>query len=90
MNVVIDTNVLVSGLFFTGAPSRILKAWQSQQFVLFGSTEILNEYARVIRELSHKLKKSNIVTGDKALLRTSGYKNLVVVTPALFERQYLI
>ncbi|MBF0478324.1 MAG: hypothetical protein HQL26_02475 [Candidatus Omnitrophica bacterium] len=34
--------------------------------------------------------KAIIVTGDKALLRTAGYKNLSVLTPALFERQFLI
>ncbi len=133
MNVVLDTNVFVSGVFFNGRPSRILKAWHSGQFILFASSEILDEYERVIRELSQKksafdtdkvmvfirdkvrvvkpallaeqvcddpdddkfiacavTSKAIIVTGDKALLRTSGYKHLSVLTPALFEHQYLI
>ena len=133
MNVILDTNVFVSGLFFTGRPYRILKGWHSGQFSLFATSEILEEYERVIREFSHKKSefdankaiayihknihlvkpthltqqicddldddmfiacalpvKAIIVTGDKALLRCAGYKNLIILTPAEFEKQYLI
>jgi len=27
MKIVLDTNVLISGIFFSGPPHRILKAW---------------------------------------------------------------
>lgn len=133
MNVVLDTNVLVSGLFFSGAPLRILKSWHSGQFMLFATKEILEEYERVIRELSKNKATFNpdravafirknvrlvkptppphqvcddpdddkflacaltikaiVVTGDKALLKTMGHQGLSVLTPAAFERQYLI
>lgn len=30
MKIVLDTNVLVSGIFFSGPPYQILKAWQER------------------------------------------------------------
>jgi putative PIN family toxin of toxin-antitoxin system len=47
LKVVMDTNVFVSGVFFNGPPYRILKAWQSGEFELVISREILDEYQRV-------------------------------------------
>ncbi|HEU0296077.1 MAG TPA: PIN domain-containing protein [Anaerolineales bacterium] len=42
-----DTNVFVSGVFFSGPPYQILQAWQSGEFELVVSPEILDEYRRV-------------------------------------------
>lgn len=47
LKVVMDTNVFISGVFFSGPPYQILKAWQSGTFELVVSQEILNEYQRV-------------------------------------------
>ena len=47
LKVVMDTNVFVSGVFFSGPPYQILKAWQSGKFELVLSPEILDEYQRV-------------------------------------------
>ena len=47
MKVVMDTNVFVSGVFFSGPPYQILKAWQSGEFELAVSKEIMDEYRRV-------------------------------------------
>ena len=47
LKVVMDTNVFVSGVFFSGPPYRILQAWQSGEFELVASQEILEEYRRV-------------------------------------------
>lgn len=55
LKAVIDTNVFVSGLFFSGPPYRILKAWDDGQFVMAVSEAILHEYKRVIETLSGKL-----------------------------------
>jgi predicted nucleic acid-binding protein len=38
MRVVLDTNVLISAIFFSGAPSLILSAWIADQFDLPGSS----------------------------------------------------
>ena len=40
MRVVLDTNVLVSGIFFNGSPARVLAAWASGRFELIASVEI--------------------------------------------------
>ena len=41
---VLDTNVFVSGVFFGGAPGRILSAWADGSIRLVVSPEILEEY----------------------------------------------
>ena len=47
MRVVVDTNVLVSGVFFGGMPSRILEAWRDKRIDVVVSPDILEEYRRV-------------------------------------------
>jgi predicted nucleic acid-binding protein len=47
MNVILDTNVSVSGVFFGGPPFRILQAWHDHKIHLVVSLEILDEYQRV-------------------------------------------
>ena len=47
MKVILDTNVFVSGVFFSGPPYRILAAWQAGTIQLIVSPEILDEYRRV-------------------------------------------
>ena len=54
MRVVVDTNILVSGLFWQGIPGRILELWYKKKFDLLISPEILNEYIRVAEELNRK------------------------------------
>ncbi len=52
MKVVLDTNVLVSGIFFGGLPHRILEAWRDGKIQLLLSPAILEEYRRVMTELA--------------------------------------
>lgn len=54
MKIVLDTNVLLSGIFFRGNPFRILAAWRSGAFDLLLSAEIFTEYQRVASELSKR------------------------------------
>ena len=51
MKVVVDTNVLVSGVFFGGMPSRILEAWRDKKIDVVVSPDILEEYRRVGEQL---------------------------------------
>lgn len=51
MNLVLDTNVFVSGIFYSGPPYRILQAWRDGIVQKVTSPEILDEYARVLEEL---------------------------------------
>lgn len=52
MKVVLDTNVLISGIFFAGTPGKILASWRNGRFSLVVSPLILDEYRRVASELS--------------------------------------
>ena len=54
MKVILDTNVFVSGVFFTGPPHMILEAWRDKKISLVISLEILEEYRRVGNLLSEK------------------------------------
>jgi putative PIN family toxin of toxin-antitoxin system len=54
MRVVLDTNVVISGLFFGGIPRSILTGWSDERFQLILTVEILQEYERVARELDRK------------------------------------
>jgi uncharacterized protein len=133
LKVVMDTNVFVSGVFFSGPPYQILKAWQSGEFELIVSREILDEYRRVGEILGEehpgvdlkpvlnfvlehaKVYKSAvlkepvcedpdddkfiacalasgskiIVSGDKHLLKISGYQRIQVLKPRAFVDEYL-
>jgi putative PIN family toxin of toxin-antitoxin system len=51
---ILDTNVLISGIFWKGAPFEILKAWQGRRFRMAISLPILDEYRRVLEEMSRK------------------------------------
>ena len=61
MRVVLDTNVFISGIFFTGPPSIILKAWANESFQIVLSQEILDEYQRVAEVLSYKFPTVDIL-----------------------------
>jgi putative PIN family toxin of toxin-antitoxin system len=133
LKVVMDTNVFVSGVFFSGPPYQILKAWQSGEFELVASQEILDEYLRVGEILAEErpavdlkpifnfvlehaaiykpsvLKEpvcedpdddkffacalasesKIIISGDKHLLKVSGYQGIEVLKPRDFVDKYL-
>jgi putative PIN family toxin of toxin-antitoxin system len=128
MRIVLDTNVLMSGIFFGGAPGNILNAWQAGQIRLAVSPEIIEEYIATAEILSERYESiplepvitlltrhselwqsppldeqvcsdpdddkflacalasgaECVVSGDKALLRVSGYRNIGVLSPRQF------
>ncbi len=56
---VVDTNVFISGIFWSGTPLKVLEAWIDGRFKLIVSNEILVEYERVFEELNKKAKNPN-------------------------------
>ena len=54
MRIVLDTNVLISGIFFGGPPSEILQFWAQSKIKIILSKQILSEYQRVAEKLSAK------------------------------------
>lgn len=60
MRVILDTNVFVSGVFFSGPPHKILKAWRDGKLRLVISAEILDEYRRVGQTLGEQFPAINL------------------------------
>jgi putative PIN family toxin of toxin-antitoxin system len=133
VRIVLDTNVFVSGVFFSGPPFRILEAWRDGRLELAISKEILDEYQRVGEELAKQYpaidlqpildlvivkaklfpsqnlsesvcedpdddkffacafasKSKIIVSGDKHLLKVSGYRGVKAMKPREFVDVYL-
>jgi putative PIN family toxin of toxin-antitoxin system len=52
VRVVLDTNVLLSGIFFSGVPGQIIDAWVAGTFELVLSPDILEEYRRAGHQLA--------------------------------------
>jgi putative PIN family toxin of toxin-antitoxin system len=50
VKVVVDTNVILSGVFFGGLPGRVLEAWRDGRFTLVLSAPILAEYREAAAE----------------------------------------
>ena len=132
MRVVLDTNVLISAIFFSGTPARILEAWGEGRFELLASSDILAEYWRVVLRLMQRFpsvdaypvldavirgchliepvsvpsdacsdpddlkflgcaaagRAACIISGDRALLRSSGFEGIEVLTPRAFLRRH--
>jgi putative PIN family toxin of toxin-antitoxin system len=133
VKVILDTNVFVSGVFFSGSPHQILKAWRDGKLELVIASDIFDEYRRVATILAEQFPPVNlqeilgfvekeaeffdaptlseqvcddpdddkflacalasdtkiIVSGDKHLLRVSGYQDIEVLKPKAFVDAYL-
>lgn len=133
MKIVLDTNVFISGIFFSGPPAQILRAWKDRKIQIVLSKEILDEYQRVGEELSKKFpsvdiepiielltlygevvktegisvtacedpddnmfiecaiasRSKIIVSGDRHLLKISGYQDIESIKPRDFVERFL-
>jgi uncharacterized protein len=60
VKIVLDTNVVVSGIFFSGPPREILRLWGRGKIHLLITPEIFDEYQRVAAELNEKYRSIEI------------------------------
>ena len=51
MKIVVDTNVIISGVFFGGAPRQILSAIVSSKITACATAEIVDEYLEIVDEM---------------------------------------
>jgi len=58
--VVIDTNVLISGLLFGGTPGKLMPLWKSGRIQPLASEAIFQEYLRVLAYPRFVLSKTEI------------------------------
>jgi putative PIN family toxin of toxin-antitoxin system len=133
MEVVLDTNVFISGMFFARPPYRILQAWRDGRVQLVVCLGILAEYRAVAARLNRKYRNVDvlslvdlvavrsrivqartllkpvcedpnddvflacaltaktplIVSGDRHLLKASGFAGLQILRPKTFVDTYL-
>lgn len=65
MRVVLDTNVMVSGLAYPQSPpGRIVAAWRAGSFEVVLSQYLLDELARVLPRLNHRLLMTTTEMAD--------------------------
>lgn len=57
---VLDTNVVISALLFSGPPSQLVPAWQSSRLRPVVSAPVLDEYIRVLAYPKFKLTDAEI------------------------------
>ena len=48
MKIVVDTNVVISGIFFGGNPRKIVEAVAAGSIDAYATTEIIDEYTGII------------------------------------------
>jgi putative PIN family toxin of toxin-antitoxin system len=66
MRIILDTNVFVSGVFWSGPPNKILEAWVSRKISLVLSLEILEEYQTNRPGSSSKISNCGLRTSSYA------------------------
>lgn len=65
LQVVLDTNVIVSGLAYpSSVPGKIIQAWRSGALDVVLSNHILDEICRVLPRLSHRHGMTSDEVGD--------------------------
>ncbi len=62
MKITVDTNILVSATFWTGASDRILEKAEKKEIEIVLSQEIMKEYIKVLnyKEIQDKIKDKNL------------------------------
>jgi putative PIN family toxin of toxin-antitoxin system len=60
LKVVIDTNVVISGLLFGGTPGKLSPLWQKRAIKPVASKQIIDEYLRVLTYPRFKLDEAEI------------------------------
>jgi putative PIN family toxin of toxin-antitoxin system len=77
--VCLDTNVLVSGIYWKGLPGQIIDAWVDEKFTLVVSLPIFEEY----REVLNRFDKQFQVSLAPIWLSIIGRKGTMVQAPIL-------
>ena len=82
MKIVLDTNVLVSGIFFAGPPAEILAACEAGRATLVLTPEVVEEYRRVTGELlAHYADADAETVLDRLVLGSEIYVSVVLLKP---------
>lgn len=79
MRIVLDANVLVSGIFWAGVPSQLLQRWLAGRLEIIASVEIVAEYERVLYEVAGPRGRNDLAQRWVGLI--AEYVTLIDVRP---------
>lgn len=82
MQVVADTNVIISGIFWKGPPFQILELWRDEKIQLVVSLEIIEEYERVSKLISDQYSSIDVTKILALIIKRS----LLIDVPATQEK----
>ena len=71
MKVVLDTNVFVSGIFWTGSSNKVILSWKEGKFILVTSLEIVSEIIKVLKDFKIKLSDDMVREWADLIIRNS-------------------
>ena len=60
MNIVIDTNVVISAILFGGVPGKLIDLWKTRRILPLITAEIMAEYIRVLAYPKFELSEDEI------------------------------
>ena len=82
MKIVVDTNVVISGTFFGGAPRRVVEAIGKKEIKAYATPEIIEEYEEIVEEMINRkqgnLRKDvlSLFIAKMNLIDNFGYKEI--------------
>lgn len=72
MNVVLDTNVFISGIFWKGDfCSQIIDAWRKGEFTLVSSTPIIEELTEILKDFKIQMPNEMIEAWKSMIIQNS-------------------
>lgn len=71
MRIVLDTNIFVSGIHWTGLSEKILRAWIEGKFELISSLPIIDEMVKVLMSFKVPLELEDISWWESLILEKS-------------------
>ncbi len=71
MRVVLDTNVFISGIHWTGSSEKILRTWMNNEFELVSSLPIIEELVRILMSFKVPLESEDISWWETLILEKS-------------------
>ena len=78
MRAVLDTNVVMSAIFFGGVPFDVLDAWHNGEYELVVSEAVMSEY----REIAERMKaKFPSIATERWLSYIEGHATMVFAEP---------
>ena len=71
MRAVLDTNVFVSGIHWSGASEKVLRLWFLSKFKLISSTETVDEFVKTMTSFKVPMKIGDVLWWESLILEKS-------------------